>query len=76
MVIESKGSHLEGNPDTLYKQSIADVFNSIGRRVTWQELAEDFHDHVFRFQVLDEAQEFGRNWEDELQDVLRGLVAG
>jgi hypothetical protein len=76
MVIESKGEHLEGNPDTLYKRSIADVFNSIGRRVTWQKLGEDFHDHVFRFQVLDEAQDFGRNWEDELQDVVRGLVAG
>ena len=39
-------------------------------RVTWQQLGEEFKDHIFRFQILDEAQELGRDWQDELQDML------
>ncbi|HEY2249453.1 MAG TPA: hypothetical protein VGH74_00285, partial [Planctomycetaceae bacterium] len=76
LVIESKGRHLEGNPDTTYKQDVASLFNDVGRSVTWQELGEDFENHVFRFQVLDEAQPFGRDWTDELQDVVSALAAG
>lgn len=76
LVIESKGWHLEGNPDTIYKQNIAKVFNDVGRSVTWQELGADFENHVFRFQVLDEAQPFGRDWTDELHDVVAALAAG
>ena len=70
IVIESKGTHLEGNPDTSYKRDIASFFDLAGKKVTWQQLAEDFKDHLFRFQILDEAQEYGRDWKDELRDVL------
>jgi len=71
LVIESKGKHLEGNPDTRYKRNIADVFEKVGRKVTWQQLGEDFKDHIFRFQILDEAsQPHGRDWEDELRGLL------
>jgi hypothetical protein len=38
--------------------------------VTWQQLGSEFKDHVFRFQVLDEAQDLGRSWQDELCDLL------
>ncbi len=31
------------------------TFDKVGKKVTWQKLAEGFADHVFRFQVLDEA---------------------
>ena len=71
VVIESKGKHLEGNPDTKYKRTIASYFEEAGKRVTWQQLGEDFKDHVFRFQVLDEAQEDGRDWKDELRAILQ-----
>jgi hypothetical protein len=71
IVIESKGKHLEGNLDTTYKRNVAEVFESVGREVTWQQLGVDFKDHVFRFQILDEAdQPHGRGWRDELKDVL------
>jgi type III restriction enzyme len=70
MVIESKGGHLEGHPDTDYKRKVASYFDAVGARVTWQKLGAEFKDHVFRFQVLDEVQEFGRNWRDELIDLL------
>lgn len=70
LVIESKGKHLQGNVDTEYKRSVARYFSEVGRKVTWQQLGQDFKDHVFRFQVLDEAQEMGRDWQDELKEVL------
>jgi hypothetical protein len=38
--------------------------------MTWQQLGAEFKDHVFRFQILDEAQQYGRDWRDELQQVL------
>jgi hypothetical protein len=70
VVVESKGKHLEGNPDTEYKREIVSYFSDVGRKVSWQQLGNDFHEHVFRFQVLDEAQDFGRDWSDELRDLL------
>lgn len=69
-VVESKGEHLEGNPDTVYKRNVAAYFSRAGKRVSWQKLGADFKDHVFRFQVLDEAQEYGRGWQDELIEML------
>jgi type III restriction enzyme len=70
LVIESKGEHLAGNPDTTYKRKVAAYFEKAGHHVTWQELGNEFKDHVFRFQILDEAQPYGRDWRDELQQVL------
>ena len=70
LVIESKGKHLEGNENTEYKRSIAEMFDQVGREVTWQQLGEDFKDHIFRFQILDEAAELGRDWGDTLTELL------
>jgi type III restriction enzyme len=70
LVLESKGEHLEGNPDTTYKRNVAGFYERAGKRVTWQELGEEFKDHLFRFQVLDEAQPHGRDWRDELSAML------
>lgn len=70
IVIESKGKHLESNPDTEYKRSVAKLFDQAGNGVTWQQLGEDFKDHVFRFQILDQAQDHGRDWSDALAEVL------
>jgi len=70
LVVESKGAHLEGNPDSTYKRNVADYFDRAGKKVTWQQLGAEFKDHLFRFQVLDEAQDYGRTWKDELQAAL------
>jgi type III restriction enzyme len=72
VVLESKGRHLEGNPDTSYKRDVADTFEKVGREVTWQQLGADFKDHRFRFQILDEAQLHGQDWQDTLRDLLAG----
>jgi type III restriction enzyme len=70
LVIESKGEHLEGNPNTRYKRRVADYFERVGKKVSWQQLGEDFKDHMFRFQILDQAQDRGRDWKDELRRLL------
>jgi type III restriction enzyme len=70
LVLESKGAHLEDNPDTRYKRLVAEYFEKVGHRVPWQQLGDDFKDHQFRFQILDEAGPHGRDWSDELSDLL------
>jgi type III restriction enzyme len=70
LVVESKGKHLKGNADTNYKRSVADYFNKVGRKVAWQKLAEEFADHRFRFQVLDEGDYPDQDWRDELHRLL------
>jgi type III restriction enzyme len=70
LVVESKGKHLQGNPDTDYKRSIADYFSKLGHKVPWQKLAADFRDSTFRVQVLDEGEYGDRTWKDELKELL------
>jgi type III restriction enzyme len=70
IVIETKGKHLEGNTDTTYKRDVAAYFEKVGKKVTWQQLAADFADNVFRFQILDETQDDGRDWKDQLRELL------
>jgi len=72
VVVESKGQHLSGNPDTEYKRKIANYFEKVGRKVTWQKLGEGFDRHQFRFQVLDEG--LYENWKDELNRLLEAAV--
>jgi type III restriction enzyme len=68
IVVESKGRHLEGNPDTAYKRKVADYFDKVGRKVSWQELGKGFDQDQFRFQVLDEG--LYESWRSELNKVL------
>lgn len=70
LVVESKGKHLKGNEDTKYKRTVADYFDKIGRKVTWQELGEGFENHQFRFQILDEGDYEDRDWKEELRGLL------
>ncbi len=71
LVVESKGKHLKGNEDTRYKRSVAEYFGKIGRKVSWQRLAEDFQDETFRFQILDEGEYEDRDWRDDLKKFLQ-----
>lgn len=75
-VVESKGKQLKSNEDTNYKRDVARLFSDVGRQMTWQQLSDDFKDHQFCFHILDEAQEQGRDWKDELQSILAGSDAG
>ena len=68
VVVESKGRHLGGNPDTEYKRKIAKRFSELGKKVSWQILGEGFDKHQFRFQILDEGL-YG-SWRDELKKLI------
>ncbi len=57
-----------GNPDTKYKQKIADCFTKIGKQVSWQKLGEGFDRQQFRFQILDEG--LYESWRDELNKMI------
>ena len=74
LVLESKGKHLKGNEDTNYKRSVADYFERAGRKVTWQQLGEEFEDHTFRFQILDEGEYADRDWRDDLRKLLEAPI--
>jgi type III restriction enzyme len=70
IVVESKGSHLTGNPDTEYKRNVAKYFERAGHRVPWQKLGEEFENHTFRFQILDEGEYSDQEWRGELKRLL------
>ncbi len=70
LVLDSKGQHLKGSEDTNYKRSVADYFEKVGHKVPWQQLAEEFADHTFRFQILDEGDYTDRDWKDDLRRLL------
>ena len=70
IVVETKGPQLIGSADTEYKRKVADYFERVGKRVTWQQLSEEFHEHIFRFQILGESGEDGRDWRDALGELL------
>lgn len=70
VVVESKGKHLKGSEDTMYKRSVAKYFEKIGRKVAWQKLGEEFENETFRFHVLDEGDYEDRDWRDDLKKLL------
>jgi hypothetical protein len=70
IVLESKGKQLKGSEDTTYKRKVAGFFEKAGRKVTWQKLAEEFENHEFRFQILDEGEYSDRDWRDDLKRLL------
>lgn len=69
-VLEGKGSHVKGNDDTNYKRRVAEYYEKVGKRVSWHQLGADFKDHTFRFRILDQEGQHGRDWKDELADLL------
>ena len=73
-VIETKGRHLLGNRDTVYKRKVARVFSDVGREVTWQQLSEDLGEHTVTFHVLGQGVDEDRGCPPELLDLLAGLV--
>jgi type III restriction enzyme len=73
-VLESKGKHLKGNMDTNYKRDVATYFEKTGHKVPWQKLGEEFAEHTFRFQVLDEGDYADRDWKEKLQQLLGAPV--
>lgn len=68
LVVEAKGGHLAGNPDTAYKREIAGYFEGLGKSISWQQLGKGFEDSTFRFQILDQTEHNG--WKEKLLELL------
>jgi type III restriction enzyme len=70
LVLEGKGD-MRDVEDTEYKRNLAGLFSKAGKRVPWQKLGEEFRDHIFKFEILDESAPDGRDWKDTLREILR-----
>jgi len=64
-VLETKGSHLEGNADTEYKRSILDLCNKLAVQKSWNELELNLDDHDFEFKLVDQD-----GWKSQLNKLL------
>ena len=65
-VLETKGVHLKGNADTVYKQNVFELCNKLGAKKPWKELYDEFPDHNFEFQVV-----FEDEWQREINKMLQ-----
>ena len=64
-VVETKGIHLKGNPDTEYKRSVFDICSEHASRREWAEFVPTMRGKVMRFEVVDEDE-----WEQRLNAML------
>lgn len=65
-VLETKGVHLSGNPDTNYKKALFELCNQYSQPTPWSEIEQNFSDHKVTFQIV---------FDDEWQRVLNALLA-
>jgi len=64
-VLETKGGHLAGNQDTVYKQDVFALCNDLATKKSWTEVFNDFPDHDFRFQMVN-----GDEWQNHLNKLF------
>jgi type III restriction enzyme len=64
-VLETKGIHLKSNEDTLYKKNVMALCTELGTRKAWKELFDEFPDHDFEFQVVNEEE-----WQRKINGIL------
>ena len=59
--------HIKGH--RIYLLHIVEDYND---GFTVEQLAEEFENHQFRFQILDEGDYADRDWRDDLKKLLEG----
>jgi type III restriction enzyme len=64
-VIETKGLHLKGSEDTVYKTNVFDFCNSLGKQRDWRELNMEFKNRKIEFQVIYEDE-----WRNRINKIL------
>ncbi|MCF7809718.1 DEAD/DEAH box helicase family protein [bacterium] len=64
-VIESKGAHLAGNPDTRYKEQLFEILNKIGKVTEWTELGLRFPEKQFIFKVVHQ-----ESWKRQIAEII------
>lgn len=64
-VVETKGKHLAGNDDTIYKQSVFGLCNTLAKEGSLNALGLKFKNVDTRFEVIPE-----REWQEHLQSLV------
>lgn len=64
-LLETKGLHLTGNPDTGYKRSVFSVCNEQAEKTNWAELVDTMRDKKITFEVVDEDE-----WRSRLNEII------
>ena len=60
-VIETKGEHILGSEDTVYKQNIFELCNQLGEAKSWKDLGQEFSSKRVEFQLIPEG-----DWESRI----------
>jgi type III restriction enzyme len=64
-VLEIKGEHLAGNPDTEYKRNLLNLCNELAVKKSWSELDFGDKDTDIIFQMVDET-----SWKNQLNSLI------
>ncbi|MBN1816256.1 MAG: DEAD/DEAH box helicase family protein [Sedimentisphaerales bacterium] len=64
-VIETKGLHIKNSEDSLYKRSVFQLCNTLGKKMTRSELGEQLNAPNIHFQVIDEEE-----WQSRLNELF------
>ncbi|MDV6377145.1 DEAD/DEAH box helicase family protein [Sporosarcina sp. GW1-11] len=64
-VMETKGDHLLGNEDTIYKEDIFKLCNELGKKTSWNALGLEFKDKEFVFHLVSQEE-----WKKRLHSLL------
>jgi type III restriction enzyme len=70
-VVETKGLHLEGNPETIYKRQVFDTCNKEAKRTTMGELGMQLNTPNIEFHVIDEDE-----WKNRLNALFETAADG
>ncbi len=66
-VVETKGLHITGSPDTTYKRGVFDICSEHAAKRNWADFVPAMRNKVVNFEVVDEDE-----WERRLNSMLAG----
>ena len=64
-VVETKGLHLSGNPDTEYKKNLFGICNKMAKEKDWNELGLSFKGKSIRFEIISDQE-----WRAKINEML------
>ena len=66
-VLETKGLHLKGNEDTVYKEELFALCNELCQPRPWDEISQEMAQHQVQYQLI---------FEDEWRRVIDEMAVG
>jgi type III restriction enzyme len=64
-IVETKGEHLTGNPDTAYKESVFEICSRYSKKKTGESLGFGVKDNAIEYEVI-----YGQEWERKLNELF------